>query len=446
MTVPTNKGYEFAGYRFAPNLRLLWRDGEPLALTDRLSRMLSYLIEQRGRTVSQSELLKALWADTHVAEANVRVTMNRLRAVLREDENETPLILTIPKQGYRFVADVAVRLPENSPTAMPKLPRELPSNDQLHAEQLFLKGRQLIESHEPHAFEKGLHFLREAVRLNPSMIEAWVWIANSYNYLGTFHINSPHNVFPLAEQALQKALALDPQAPMALGALGSHKLMCHWQGAEAAQLLRQALRRAPHLPTAHYQLGMLGLMTEDAQLTIDCMQRAVELRPLFFPAITNLAQALAWAGRVDEAREKLQHLMTLEEPLNFGHYYLSRIYLNEGKLEEALASAERACELLRHPMTFSLQAFIRARLGQRREVSELLKFLKEMGKRKFLSPYYLAEIYLGLGDYDRALPLLESAYELRMPQLFRLRMEPVFRDLVKDQRLSAFLARLHLTG
>ncbi len=444
MTLPTAKGYEFAGYRFAPNMRLLWRDGEPLALTDRLSRMLVYLIEQRGRTVSQAELLEALWTDTHVAEANVRVTMNRLRAVLRADESEAPLILTIPKQGYSFVADVAVRLPESPPTALPTLPRELPSADKLHAEQLFLRGRQLIESHEPHAFEKGLHFLREAVRLNPQMIEAWVGIANAYNYLGVFHINSPLNVYPLAEQALQKALALDPQDAAVLSALGNYKLMCHWDAEAGAALMNQAVRLAPHSATIHYQLGLLGLMTADASLTIDCMQRAIELEPLFFPAITSLAQALALAGRMDEAREKLQHLITLEEPLNFAHYYLSRIYLSEGKLAEALACAERACELLRHPMTFCLHAFIRARMGQRREVNELLKFLKEMGKRKFLSPYYHAEIYLGLGDYDRALPLLESAYELRMPQLFRLLTEPVFIESRKDERLAELVSRLHL--
>ncbi len=123
VTAQPTRGYEFAGYRFAPNLRLLWRDGETLALTDRLSRMLTYLIEQRGRTVSQSELLEALWHDTHVAEANVRVTMNRLRAVLRADEINAPLILTIPKQGYRFVADVVVRLQENPPTALLNLQR-----------------------------------------------------------------------------------------------------------------------------------------------------------------------------------------------------------------------------------------------------------------------------------------------------------------------------------
>ncbi|NOT59004.1 MAG: hypothetical protein HOP19_02140, partial [Acidobacteria bacterium] len=340
--IPITKGYEFAGYRFAPNLRLLWRDGEPLALTDRISRMLSYLIEQRGRIVSQNELLEALWQDTHVADANVRVTMNRLRTLLREEENATPLILTIPKQGYRFVADVAVRLPETAASVAAKTLGEIAPQEKLYAEQLFLRGRQLIESHEPHAFEKGLHFLREAVRLNPQMIEAWVGIANAYTYLGTFQINSPHNVFPQAEQALQKARALDADEPILLAARANYLLMSQWDAAESGHLLEQALQRLPQNATIEYQAGLHALMTADSTRAIECLRRSMALEPLFFPPVLALAQAQAQAGEVTAAFTTLQKLLVLEEPLNFAHYDLSRLYLNEAKLDEALACAERA--------------------------------------------------------------------------------------------------------
>ena len=205
--------------------------------------------------------------------------------------------------------------------------------------------------------------MREAIRLDPKMAKAWVAIANSYIYLGTFHISSPHSAFPVAEQAVQRALAINPKFPTALGSLGNIKLMYHWQGKESAKLLRQAVHLAPYFATVHYQQGLLGIMSGNTQLAIACMRRAIELEPLFFPASTGLAQALGLAGRMEEAREVLQNIIFVEEQLNFGHYYLSRVYLNEGKLEEALVAVERACELLRHPMTFGLRGYINARLG-----------------------------------------------------------------------------------
>ncbi len=96
-------------------------------------------------------------------------------------------------------------------------------------------------------------------------------------------------------------------------------------------------------------------------------------------------------------------------------------------------------------MTLCLLGFVKAKMGRRQEVRATLRNLKEMGKRKFLSPYYLAEIYLGLGDYDRALPCLESAFDMRRPQLFRLKLEPLFRNISTDARLTPLIRRIKLT-
>ncbi len=446
MTDSLLRNYHFENFRLEGGRRTLWRDSKVIKLTAKLFDLLHYLIENRDRIVSQDELLKQVWAGLSVEANNVRVTISQLR-ILLDDKFATPkFIATIPKGGYRFIAAVTDSASESSRAAATRQITERPQRkEELEAEQFYRKAQQLIDSHEPHAFEKGIHFLREAVRLDPAMMKAWVSISNSYIYLGTFHISSPQSAFPKAEQALQHVLAIDPKFPAALGSLASLKLMYHWQGKEAAKLLKQAMHLAPHFAAVHYQQGLLGIMSNHTKLAIDSMRRAIELEPLFFSAITGLAQALGLAGRMDEAREVLQNLVILEEQLNFGHYYLSRIYLNEGKLDEALIAAERACALLRHPMTFALHGYIKACLGHKQEARAILRQMKEMGKRKFLSPYYLAEVYLGLGDYDRALPCLESAYKMRMPQLFRLRLEPTFRTLIADERLTSMIHRIRLT-
>ncbi len=440
------RNYQFENFLLECGAHRLWRDGKIIKLSAKLFDLLRYLIQNRDHVVGQDELLSNVWAGLSVENNNVRVTINQLRILLDDKVSEPKFIATIPKSGYRFVGIVTEIIPENA-SALSATPfTETPKRkEEIEAEQLYLKAQRLIESHEPHSFEKGVHFLREAVLLDPQMTKAWVAIANSYIYLGTFHISSPHSAFPVAEEALQKALAIIPKFPTALASLGNIKLMYHWQGKEAAKLLKQAVRLAPNFALVHYQLGLLGIMSGNAKLAIDCMRRAIEIEPLLFPASTGLAQALGLAGRMDEAREVMQKIIFVEEQLNFGHYYLSRIYLNEGRLDEALAAAERACELLRHPMTFGLHGYISARMGLQKEARTILQEMKKLSKRKFLSPYYLAEVYLGLGDFDRAIPCLEQAYEMRMAQLFRLRFEPTFRDIITDSRLASLLSRIKLS-
>ena len=125
--------------------------------------------------------------------------------------------------------------------------------------------------------------MREAIRLDPKMAKAWVAIANSYIYLGTFHISSPHSAFPVAEQAVQHALAINPKFPTALGSLGNIKLMYHWQGKESAKLLRQAVHLAPNFATVHYQQGLLGIMSGNTQSS-DCLYATGNrIRATFFP-------------------------------------------------------------------------------------------------------------------------------------------------------------------
>jgi DNA-binding winged helix-turn-helix (wHTH) protein/Tfp pilus assembly protein PilF len=440
------RNYQFENFLLECGAHRLWLDGKIIRLSSKLFDLLRYLIENRSRIVSQDELLHHVWAGLSVEANNVRVTINQLRLLLNDKVAEPKFIATIPKSGYRFIATIAEIATENSSSLSSIQTNEIPKQKEtIEAEQLYLKAQRLIESHEPHSFEKGVHFLREAVLLDPYMTKAWVGIANSYIYLGTFHISSPHSAFPVAEEALQKALAIDPKFPTALASFGNIKLMYHWQGKEAAKLLKQAVRLAPNFALVHYQLGLLGIMSGNATLAIDCMRKAIEIEPLLFPASTGLAQALGLAGRMDEAREVMHKIIFVEEQLNFGHYYLSRIYLNEGKLEEALAAAERACELLRHPMTFGLHGYINARMGEHKKAREILHQMKKLSKRKFLSPYYLAEVYLGLGDFERAMPCLEQAYDMRMAQLFRLRFEPTFSEIIQHKRLAPFISRIKLS-
>jgi DNA-binding winged helix-turn-helix (wHTH) protein/TolB-like protein/tetratricopeptide (TPR) repeat protein len=104
--------YDFGPFRFNTCERQLTRDGTDVCLTPRVLDLLQILVENQGRLLEKEEILNSVWPDSHVEEANLTVNMSILRKALGESPGEK-YIETIPKHGYRFVADVRIAEPAN---------------------------------------------------------------------------------------------------------------------------------------------------------------------------------------------------------------------------------------------------------------------------------------------------------------------------------------------
>lgn len=99
--------------RFGPfvlNLHLgtLLRDGQPVPVPRRPFELLCYLARHAGRVVPADELLDAVWGHQHLSASSLKATVNNLRRALGEDGKSARWIASIPRRGYRFVADEAV--------------------------------------------------------------------------------------------------------------------------------------------------------------------------------------------------------------------------------------------------------------------------------------------------------------------------------------------------
>jgi Tol biopolymer transport system component/DNA-binding winged helix-turn-helix (wHTH) protein len=100
--------YEFGPYRLIPHERLLLRAGEPVTLTPKAFETLVALVRRAGHLAEKDELLKEVWPDSFVEEANLAQNVHALRRALGEGENGKPYIETVPKRGYRFLASVRI--------------------------------------------------------------------------------------------------------------------------------------------------------------------------------------------------------------------------------------------------------------------------------------------------------------------------------------------------
>jgi len=96
--------YSFGPYRLNLDTRRLCKGNEEIKLRPKLFDLLTLLIESPGKMLEKEELIRRLWPDSVVEDSNLTVTVNALRAALRDGQ----YIETVSKRGYRFAAEVSV--------------------------------------------------------------------------------------------------------------------------------------------------------------------------------------------------------------------------------------------------------------------------------------------------------------------------------------------------
>jgi len=106
MTEGTGAVYEFGAFRLEVGERRLLCDGQPVQLRSKVFDTLQTLVEHAGRLLTKDELMQRIWPDSVVEENNLNHNISVLRAALGERATGQRWIETVPRVGYRFVADV----------------------------------------------------------------------------------------------------------------------------------------------------------------------------------------------------------------------------------------------------------------------------------------------------------------------------------------------------
>jgi DNA-binding winged helix-turn-helix (wHTH) protein len=96
----------FGPFRLFPGRRLLLKDNSPVQLGSRALEILIALVEHPGELVSKNDLMRRVWPDTTVVEANLSVHIAGLRRALGDGREGNRYLLNMPGRGYRFVAPI----------------------------------------------------------------------------------------------------------------------------------------------------------------------------------------------------------------------------------------------------------------------------------------------------------------------------------------------------
>lgn len=125
--------YEFGPFHLDATRRVLLKEGEPLKLFPKEFDTLLALVEHSGEVLAKDDLIRQVWQDVIVEESNLTTNISHLRKVLGETRDRHDYIVTVPGQGYRFVAGVRQAFDEVMVRERTRVTVEEEENESSHA-------------------------------------------------------------------------------------------------------------------------------------------------------------------------------------------------------------------------------------------------------------------------------------------------------------------------
>jgi tetratricopeptide (TPR) repeat protein len=134
----------------------------------------------------------------------------------------------------------------------------------------------------------------------------------------------------------------------------------------------------------------------------------------------------------------------MDPAYEWAHLTLGQAYEQKGQYDLALEELHRALDISHSsPLMVSALAHAYALSGNYSEALKLLAQLDALSKKQYVSPFYVAIVYLGLGKNDAAMNWLQKAYADRSNGLVFLKVEPELDPLRSDRRFISLLRKLN---
>jgi tetratricopeptide (TPR) repeat protein len=167
------------------------------------------------------------------------------------------------------------------------------------------------------------------------------------------------------------------------------------------------------------------------------------------PASVSIRRSMGWlqyyARQSEEALDNLRRAIAMNPTAEETHRLLGLVYLQQGLFDEAAASFKEALTNSEHDaLALAGLGHVAARRGRMNEAHAVLEELNARAKRRYVSPVAQAQLYVTLGERDRAFEWMDRAYEDRRGWLAYLKIEPMLDGVRDDPRFNRLLQRLRL--
>ena len=325
-----------------------------------------------------------------------------------------------------------------SPDEQASLSISRPVNPEVY--ELYLKGRHLCGNWSPQEMRQGIDLLQQAVDLDPQHAGSHAQLAQCLQDSAFFEYMRPAEIDSRARTAALTAVQLDDQLAEAHVALGGVNYYLGFDPKTAETEYFRALELNPNSIDALLHISWLFGQAGRFDEALGPTQRAVMLDPLSTAVRNAMGQIYYLSRDYDQAIEEFEKALELDRSDPSLHYYLARPFEEKRQYERAIALYQAATELSdRAPLYLSALGHAYGMAGMHEQA---LDILEELQQTTDPSPHNLAIIHLGLGDYEKAIDLLEEAYEARNIHLVYINQGPTFDPLRDNPRFISLLERI----
>ncbi len=311
----------------------------------------------------------------------------------------------------------------------------------------YLKGRYYLSNQftmaQPLYLAKT--YFEEAIRKDPGFAPAYSGLADAYLYLVIFRQMSADSAYPLAQEALRQASALDDSIGEIHDTLAVFSWRHDWDWDATEREFNEALALAPSYICAH----------EDRAEYLAFRGRRSEAEAEMAKIVafdTSIGSTLTEAGvdyqlrDFDRLVEASRRGVALNPNEWLEHFYLGVGYEGTGKKLESIAEYQKAVVLSGGDQDATVAlAHAYAGVGRPAETRKILRDLEQKSAKANVSPYFIATLYAALGDKDTAFKFLEKAYrEKSLDISWHLKADLRIDDLRSDPRYRSLLRRVGL--
>ena len=314
------------------------------------------------------------------------------------------------------------------------------------AYQLYLKGRYHWSRRTKDDLDKAIDSYKKAIELDPKFALAYAAIAEAYNSMGKNPDVAPKDCIPLAKAAAIRALEIDPMLPEAHSALGDSLAIYDWNWADSEREFKKSFELDPNIAYTHVAYALAHVSaTGNADNLVTEVERATELEPLSMINNAVLTGAYIYARKYDKALTQGRNSYDLDPTFPLARHWLGMALVENGRYDEAIALG---CQVSPESpfgwVSVVVIGYAYAKQGKQTEAEQQISLLHELGKTRYVRPYYVASIYAALGDKDKAFAELEKSFAERNCYLSRIAVDPALDPLRGDPRLTSLLKRMNL--
>lgn len=313
--------------------------------------------------------------------------------------------------------------------------------DQPRAYEHYLMGRFFLNKWTEESQYKAIENYKKALEIDPNFAPAYAGLADSYWGLSNLY-TPPKQAMPLAKAAATRALEIDPNLGEAHLSLGLVMSRYDWNYVEAEKEFKMAVSLNYRDPFTHEQYGMFLASIGRFQEAQAEMQQAQILNPISASIRISSGVVHHYGGEYDEAIEQYLKAVEMEPSLYLGHLYLGIAYRQKGMFPEAVAELRKVLELNEVPMALGMLGHTLAAWARKDDAEAVLRQLEQLSRQRWVSPYYAAIIYVGLGKKQEALSWLRKAYEERAEDITFIRVDPLLEPLRGEPEFRSLVARL----